>query len=275
MPPLLDLDAELRAEAERCHHCGWGREPASFLPTPATPYRWQPLNTNAPPPEVAARLAELGLSPYAPWCRLTAPAPLGPERVARFDAEGAYLMPCTYVFPSAGLTGWAGYSLDILGMHVEPEELPEDADTLLLRGSGYTELAVELWSQRARYIDSPLYAELLWRPGAPLRGAIQGLHGRYTPDDLARAEEGLRLLLAVTRRGPRRGTRVSYTEAEYRERICTELYAKVRAQKWNLRTITPRAIARQLGVSESTMYELNALYGFDMTDIRQERITRS
>jgi hypothetical protein len=225
----VDLDAEQRlaaAAADRCSHCGSPRTDDPSIPALPARYRLLPLDAATAPPEVSARLRELGASPYWPWIWLRTVGPIDPGQPVRLLADGACL---THVKPpdpgpperllaeGVGLTRteyvwrrfedrrWRGFTLDLFGMHfVEPDELPPDCEAFWLEADvdpnalapPRIELALELWSVRTRYHDSPLYAEVGARPGTARRGQIVGYEQRYSDADEKSARQGLKLLLA-------------------------------------------------------------------------------
>src|SRR5262245_30285021 len=128
----VDWDFEARlaaAAADRCRHCGSPRADDPAIPALPARYRLLPLDAAPPPPEVDARLRELGAAPYLPWIWLRTVAPLDPGQPVRLLAEGACLTHAEYGGQLFQHDRWRGYTLDLFGMHfVEPDALPPDCE---------------------------------------------------------------------------------------------------------------------------------------------------
>jgi hypothetical protein len=221
---------------------------------------------------IAERLAELGLSPYTRWLQLTTIRPLAKGTPVCLRAVGLRFVATQYTLDAPSLDSWDGYNLDLFGVETRsPEPFTLGPVWHMADADGYVEFTLELWSQRAYCRDSPLYAELRWRPGDRTRESIGGLEHARTQGQLRAARQGLKLLRGLPHRGRRTQTGYYADPASYLADVRAKVVDKLRPA--DLRTCPPHRIASLLGISEDTMHEYNRLAGIGMQDIRRGHIS--
>jgi hypothetical protein len=233
-----------------------------------------PLDADPPPAVVATRLNDLGLPLDAPWAHITTLIPIH-AAATRLCIESHVLNPWTYPYQDARFRHGDGYHLDLFGLQLGPEVPEPDGPWWQMTddASGEVEVSIALWSQRARYRDSPIYAELRWRASDPqVRAGIHGLEHPHTTEDLQRAQRGLQLLRRLTRRGPKPGSRKAFPTRDAYVAAIQAMYARSECQVWEIHNIPGWKIAQRLGMAESTLYECNKAYGISLEDIRQRRL---
>ena len=151
----------------------------------------------------------LGIARDTPWVWINSHGTIGgskPDPLLQVDGpEG---VPSACPFPYAQSEAWDGYSALLVGVLVYPEYFDYALGPTGLpwqwADAGRT-FTIELYYQRVRYRDSPLYTELV--TGRPGRSAsIQGAHLAHGKRDRSQAWDGMDLLLTfeAARRGGRR-----------------------------------------------------------------------
>lgn len=143
---------------------------------------------------------------------------------------------------------WQGYQIEKVGRLVpKPNDAPiwpwewraEDGDDVF----------VQIWRQRARFGDSPLALETLWRPGESVEQRIIGIENPFEIEDALR----LAKMAPMARRPITSKGRPSEVEKHYAE--CVEAYGRLRSVAVRVRQYSNTAVAAALTpkLAEQTM----------------------
>lgn len=204
----------------------------------------EPIAGGAPPNSAIELMKELGMPEGAVWARLQLSGNM-------FGSE------------------WRSYELELFGMVVpsnDKEEYPWPVWIIKNDQALVLPIVIQLWRQRVRFGNSPVFGEVLWNPTLLRRVSLKGLEHSHSNGDVDFARRGLELLEAVTHSGRPFGSTVLSTEEFL-------LRAPIECRKWSERfdgKCSDANLAEALGIGTSTLYGYLKRTGLKMKDIREQ-----
>jgi hypothetical protein len=147
------------------------------------------------------------------------------------------------------------------------------------RGPIISDLMLQVWSIRASYTSSPVFADRRWHPDIGLKNWTGGIpEGEHPPSWGALAERQFKAMRDFTSLGAGRPPNIQTgikicDENDYQSRILERVYKRARgAGIKNLRTYNKSNIAEWLNLSPPTITKWNTKSGITWDDIFEWRV---